>query len=98
FLRSGEAQRRACGRQPAAGPGWSAPEPRALTTVQPVTRVETSFVVHWRPLAPFLAQLIATSRQLPQTRERRRAEPEKALAAYAATGVPTIRGRVVADL
>ena len=32
----------------------------------------------------FLAHLIATARQLPQTRERRRAEPCDAIAAYAA--------------
>lgn len=32
--------------------------------------------------APFLAQLIATKDQHPQTRERRRAEPSEALAAY----------------
>lgn len=32
--------------------------------------------------APFLAQLIATKDKLPQTRNRRRAEPAEALAAY----------------
>jgi hypothetical protein len=32
----------------------------------------------------FLAQLIATRQQLPQTRARRRAEPTEALRAYAA--------------
>jgi hypothetical protein len=36
------------------------------------------------PSAPFLAHLIATARQAPQTRLRRRAEPEQAAAAYAA--------------
>jgi hypothetical protein len=35
--------------------------------------------------APFLAQLIATKYQHPQTRERRRAEPDEVLAAYRAT-------------
>jgi hypothetical protein len=34
--------------------------------------------------APFLAHLIATARQAPQTRERRRAEPAEAIAAYTA--------------
>jgi hypothetical protein len=34
---------------------------------------------------PFLAQLIATRDQIAQTRERRRAEPEEAIAAYRAT-------------
>jgi hypothetical protein len=37
-----------------------------------------------RNSASFLAQLIANERQLPQTRERRRAEPNEALAAYSA--------------
>jgi hypothetical protein len=35
--------------------------------------------------APFLAQLLAMKDQHPQTRERRRAEPHEALAAYRAT-------------
>ena len=41
--------------------------------------------------APFLAQLIATREQLPQTRARRRAEPHEALAAYRA--VAKLSGR-----
>src|SRR5262245_50837891 len=45
------------------------------------------------PSAPFLAQLIATQLQLPQTRARRRAEPEDAIAAYGRTGVTPIRRR-----
>jgi hypothetical protein len=36
--------------------------------------------------ADFLAQLIATLTQAPQTRLRRRAEPEEAIAAYCASG------------
>jgi hypothetical protein len=35
--------------------------------------------------APFLAQLLAMKDQHPQTRERRRAEPDQVLAAYCAT-------------
>jgi hypothetical protein len=35
--------------------------------------------------APFLAQLIATAQQAPQTRARRRAEPDHARAVYDAT-------------
>jgi hypothetical protein len=38
-----------------------------------------------RPRADFLAQLIATSAQVPQTRARRRAEPQAAVAAYGAS-------------
>ena len=37
-----------------------------------------------RPRADFLAQLIATAAQAPQTRMRRRAEPQEAVAAYGA--------------
>jgi hypothetical protein len=36
--------------------------------------------------ADFIAHLIATAAQAPQTRARRRAEPEHALAAYRALG------------
>jgi len=38
-----------------------------------------------RQTASFVAQLIATARQHPQTRERRRAEPADVIAAYQAT-------------
>jgi hypothetical protein len=37
-----------------------------------------------RSSASFIAQLIANEKQLPQTRERRRADPQVALAAYGA--------------
>jgi hypothetical protein len=40
-----------------------------------------------RPRAGFLAQLIATAQQAPQTRARRRAEPNRASAAYAAAAI-----------
>jgi hypothetical protein len=39
-----------------------------------------------RPRADFLAQLIATVKDLPQTRARRRAETGEAIAAYGARG------------
>ena len=39
--------------------------------------------------APFIAQLLAIKDQHPQTRERRRAEPHEALAAYRATAALT---------
>jgi hypothetical protein len=49
-----------------------------------------------RPLAVFLAQLIATAQQAPQTRQRRRAEPNEANAIYAAVAAPAARmGRAV---
>jgi hypothetical protein len=39
--------------------------------------------------APFVAQLVATKNRRPQTRERQRAEPDVASAAYRATAVLT---------
>jgi hypothetical protein len=41
--------------------------------------------------APFIAQLLAVKDQHPQTRERRRAEPDEALAAYRAAAALTGR-------
>ena len=41
-----------------------------------------------RPAAGFLAQLIATAQRAPQTRQRRRAEPEEARASYTAAATP----------
>jgi len=41
-----------------------------------------------RPAAPFLAQLIATAEQMPQTRKRRRAEPSEATTLYSAAATP----------
>jgi hypothetical protein len=57
---------------------------RAVIPLQPATRSDGG--LNTRPQADFLAHLIATDRQLPQTRERRRAEPADAIAAYAAAG------------
>jgi hypothetical protein len=49
-----------------------------------------------RPRADFLAQLIATVTQAPQTRVRRRAEPDEAIAAYGASDrAPARTGRAV---
>ena len=70
--------------------GQDAPAPRetrlstsrALIAVQPVASGETRVRTH--PDARFLAHLIATDQRMAQTRERRRAEPQDAIAAYAA--------------
>ena len=49
-----------------------------------------------RASAGFVAQLIATAARLPQTRARRRAEPERAISAYRALGHwPIELGRTV---
>ncbi len=59
-----------------------APESRALVTLAPNADHFDS-QPQYRNVA-FLAQLIATKEQHPQTRERRRADPSEVLAAYRA--------------
>lgn len=69
-----------------------APEPktesRALVVVETPAAQENQENKQGRPMAyrdaPFMAQLIATKAQMPQTRTRRRAEPAEALAVYRA--------------
>jgi hypothetical protein len=72
------------------------PQPgRALVAVGPGrgTAVDPA---ESRPLAVFLAQLIATAQQAPQTRRRRRAEPNEASSIYAAVSAPAARiGRTI---
>jgi hypothetical protein len=57
---------------------------RALIPLQPAA--PSDMPMHTRPQASYLAHLIATQLKLPQTRERRRAEPQDAVDAYAAAG------------
>jgi hypothetical protein len=61
-------------------------ESRALVALAPIS--DHAPAAGFRE-APFLAQLIATREQLPQTRERRRAEPGEAIAAYRAAAALT---------
>jgi len=79
------------------GSGPTVPEPdqptaaatdsnRALIPIAAVTTSrEPPSAAGQRVDAGFLAQLIATAGQMPQTRERRRAEPEDVIAAYRST-------------
>lgn len=71
------------GGRPAQG-AEAAPagESRALVALTPAAATYKPSDSH-RPAA-FLAHLIATKGQLPQTRERRRAEPAEVIAAYRA--------------
>lgn len=71
FGHDGQPSRQAESSAPAAS--------RALTVIDPPARNEMLFV---RGDATFLAHLIATKAQAPQTRAKRRAEPEEAIAAY----------------
>lgn len=54
---------------------------RALVALAPVAAPAGDAGTPYRPAA-FLAHLIATKGQLPQTRERRRAEPSEAVHSY----------------
>ena len=68
-------------------------ETRALITVGPVTPSERAPFTSRRPAAAFVAQLIATQMQAPQTRARRRAEPEEAIAVYRSMTKPVPQRR-----
>jgi hypothetical protein len=72
-------RRGASATQQAQPPGT---EPRALIAIEAPHRSERATHLARRPAAPFLAQLIATQLQAPQTRARRRAEPDEAIAVY----------------
>ena len=64
-----------------------------LANSEPATATPRAAV---RANADFVAHLIATSAQAPQTRVRRRAEPDEAVAAYGALGHwPTPAGRTL---
>ena len=69
------------GAEPA--PAEQATPSRALVSLAPAAAMHK--VPESYRQAPFLAHLLAMKDQHPQTRERRRAEPDEALAAYLAT-------------
>ena len=54
----------------------------ALVKAEPESSERSALPLPQRNSVPFLAHLIATKRDFPQTRERRRAEPREATAAY----------------
>lgn len=62
----------------------------ALVSLAKVDRIAAQTAAGTRPTsranADFVAHLIATSAQAPQTRARRRANPDEAIAAYDALG------------
>jgi hypothetical protein len=92
---------------PSARPRLAQPDPEAGTEaadLPPPGRAlvlvgsgqETPDLAGSRPLAMFLAQLIATAQQAPQTRRRRRAEASEASALYVAASAPAAHiGRTV---
>lgn len=58
----------------------------ALVLVTPVAEEAPAGRLGSRASAHFIAHLIATSAQMPQTRARRRAEPKDAVVAYGSLG------------
>ena len=57
-------------------------ESHALVAIEPPAPHASPRALTRHPAAPFLAQVIATHLQAPQTRARRRAAPQEAIAAY----------------
>ena len=62
----------------------SAETSRAVIALPPIERSQPAMRWTGRPAAEFLAHLIATDQQAPQTRVRRRAPPAEAARVYAA--------------
>ena len=84
-MRVSDVRQASLGPAAAAG-GETAPaasESRALLALEPPARAATIPGAYRQ--APFLAHLLAVKNQHAQTRERRRAEPHEAIAAYRAT-------------
>jgi hypothetical protein len=68
----------------------------ALVLVAPDIRERQAAPARTRAGADFIAHLIATAKRMPQTRERRRAEPAEAAAAYETLGQrPSEAGRTL---
>ena len=69
-------------------------ESRALIAIEAPRPSERTAPSAHRPAAAFLAQLIATQMQAPQTRARRRAEPGEAIAVYRSMTKPVAQRRI----
>jgi hypothetical protein len=86
-------------RQGPTAEGGAAPAHRALVRITPVPPQSGASLrpaAGGRAAAPFLAHLIATVQDAPQTRERRRADPNWATTTYAAMmQVPVSAGQAV---
>ena len=93
--RADDRRRLVPGQRELVGRTGAAATSRALVPTTPTaTRATGHGDVDGRPRGAFLAQLIATDLQLPQTRARRRAEPADASGCYAAV-TPAPTGMVV---
>ncbi|HEX3506055.1 MAG TPA: hypothetical protein VHU22_21950 [Xanthobacteraceae bacterium] len=68
----------------------------SLVPIRPTNRDTDTQRPANRPDCGFIAHLIATKAQAPQTRARRRAEPDEAISAYVALGQrPSAAGRIL---
>jgi len=83
-VRGAPASRRARGDR--REPDVAETQSRALIAVEAAAPIDRSAMATRYPAAPFLAHLIATHMQAPQTRARRRAELDEVIAAYSAMG------------
>ena len=70
-------------------------ESTALIAIEPPRRHERFPQSARPPSAPFVAHLLATRMQAPQTRARRRAESEEAIAVYRSMTKPVPEKRVL---
>jgi len=68
------------------GAAQAVPMTTALVAIGPMVEHAPVATASARANAPFVAHLIATAAQVPQTRARRRAEPDAASATYRALG------------
>jgi hypothetical protein len=76
--------------------GQETPVKNPLVPVTPANRDSAAPREVSRPNVAFIAHLIATSAQAPQTRARRRAEPGEAISAYSGLGQrPSHAGRIL---
>lgn len=71
---------------------------RAVIAVEPPIAISSHRPAHRHGVSALVAQILANRDQLPQTRDKRRAEPAQAIAAYQAVGTvlsapPTQPGR-----
>src|SRR4051794_18249442 len=69
-------------------------ESTALITIEPARTSENAPRLTRHPSAQFVAHLLATRMQAPQTRERRRAAPQEAIAVYRSMTKPVSHKRV----
>jgi hypothetical protein len=69
-------------------------ESTALTPIEPARSNENAPRLTRHSCAPFVAHLLATWMQAPQTRERRRAEPDEAIAIYRSMTKPVTAPRL----